>query len=78
MLLKALAKKHTVIISSHILSEVSAVCDRVIIINQGKIVASDTTDGLAGRADNQVQQVSLWAVLKRRYPLLINGVLLRI
>ena len=56
--IKSLGKKHTVIISSHILSEVSAVCDRVIIINQGKIVASDTTDGLAGRADNHVQQVS--------------------
>ena len=62
---KSLGKKHTVIISSHILSEVSAVCDRVIIINQGKIVASDTTDGLAGRADNHVQQVSFRGSLEK-------------
>ena len=55
--IKSLGKKHTVILSSHILSEVSAVCDRVIILNKGKIVASDTTDALAGRADNCVQQV---------------------
>ena len=61
--IKSLGKKHTVIISSHILSEVSAVCDRVIIINQGKIVASDTTDGLAGRADNQ--QVSFRGSLEK-------------
>ena len=46
--IKRLAKKHTVILSSHILSEVSAVCDRVIIINKGKIVASDTTQALTG------------------------------
>ena len=63
--IKSLGKKHTVIISSHILSEVSAVCDRVIIINQGKIVASDTTDGLAGRADNHVQQVSFRGSLEK-------------
>ena len=63
--IKSLGKKHTVIISSHILSEVSAVCDRVIIINQGKIVASDTTDGLAGRADNHVQQVSFKGSLEK-------------
>jgi ABC-2 type transport system ATP-binding protein len=42
-----LGKKHTVILSSHILSEVSAVCDRVIIISKGKIVASDTTERLS-------------------------------
>lgn len=56
--IKGLGKRHTVILSSHILSEVSAVCDRVIIINKGKIVAEDTTDGLAGRADNFAQQVT--------------------
>lgn len=46
-LIKSLGKKHTVILSSHNLSEVSAVCDRVIIINKGKIVASDTPDKLS-------------------------------
>lgn len=47
--IKDLGKKHTIILSSHILSEVSAVCDRVIIINNGKIVASDTPENLSKR-----------------------------
>ena len=46
-LIKALGKKHTIILSSHILPEVSAVCDRVIIINRGRIVAVDTPDNLS-------------------------------
>ena len=45
-LIKNLGKKHTVILSSHILSEVSQICDRVIIINKGKIVAIDTPENL--------------------------------
>ena len=40
------SKKHTVILSSHILSEVSAVCDYVLIISHGKLVASDTPENL--------------------------------
>ena len=45
-LIKKLGKKHTVILSSHILSEIQAVCDRIIIINSGKIAADDTTENL--------------------------------
>ena len=45
-LIKGLKKKHTVILSSHILSEVSAVCDYVLIISHGKLVASDTPENL--------------------------------
>ena len=45
-LIKNLGKKHTVILSSHILSEVSQICNRVIIINKGKIVAIDTPQNL--------------------------------
>lgn len=45
-LIKKLSKKHTIILSSHILSEISAVCDYVMIINHGKLVASDTTENL--------------------------------
>lgn len=45
-LIKSLGKKHTVILSSHILSEVRAVCDYVLIISHGKLVASDTPDNL--------------------------------
>ena len=44
--IKNLGKKHTVILSSHILSEVSQICNRVIIINKGKIVAIDTPENL--------------------------------
>ena len=46
-LIKSLSKKHTVILSSHILSEVSAVCDYVMIISHGHLVASDTPENLA-------------------------------
>ena len=44
--IKSLGKKHTVILSSHILSEVSAVCDHIMIISHGKLVASDTPENL--------------------------------
>lgn len=50
-LIKRLSKNHTVILSSHILSEVSAVCDKIMIINSGKLVVSDTTENLK----NQMQ-----------------------
>ena len=46
-LIKSLGEKHTVILSSHILSEVSAVCDHVLIIDRGKLVASDTPENLS-------------------------------
>lgn len=46
-LIKNLGKKHTVILSSHILPEVQAVCDRIIVINSGKIVADDTPQNLS-------------------------------
>ena len=46
-LIKKLGKNHTVILSSHILSEIQAVCDRIIIINHGIVAAHDTTDNLA-------------------------------
>lgn len=52
-LIKELAKSHTVILSSHILSEVNAVCDKVMIINKGKLVVSDTPDNLVKRMQNQ-------------------------
>ena len=45
-LIKGLKNKHTVILSSHILSEVSAICDYVLIISHGRLVASDTPENL--------------------------------
>ncbi len=46
-LIKDLGKEHTIILSSHVLPEVTAVCERVIIIHRGKIVASDTIENLS-------------------------------
>ena len=45
-LIKKLGEKHTVILSSHILSEVSAVCDQIMIMSHGQLVANDTPDNL--------------------------------
>ena len=59
-LIKDLGKKHTVILSSHILSEVSQICDRVIIINKGKIVAEDTPSNLENKvSSNNVLYVTV-------------------
>ena len=52
-LIKDLGKNHTVILSSHILSEVSQICDRVVIINNGKLVAEDTPENLENRTYNK-------------------------
>lgn len=45
-LIKKLGKNHTVILSSHILPEVQAVCDRIVVINHGKIIADDTEENI--------------------------------
>lgn len=46
-LIKSLGKKHTIILSSHVLSEISATCDRILVISNGKIVADAKTDDLS-------------------------------
>ena len=46
-LIKKLGRNHTVILSSHILSEVQAVCDKIVVINRGRLVANDTTEHLS-------------------------------
>ena len=48
-LIKSLAGDHTIVLSTHILPEVSQVCQRVVIINKGKVVAIDTPDNLTSR-----------------------------
>jgi len=56
--IKNLGQKHTVILSSHIMQEVSAVCDRVMIINKGKIVAEGTPESLSetiNKGANKIQ-----------------------
>lgn len=72
-LIRALRQEHTVILSSHILSEISAVCDHIMIIAGGKLVALDTAEGLQGRIQSSVVLEAtvkgtfeqLWAVLDR-------------
>jgi ABC-2 type transport system ATP-binding protein len=49
-----LGKEKTIIFSTHIMQEVQAVCDNVIIINKGKIVANDTTDNLQNMLSNEI------------------------
>lgn len=57
-LIKSLGKSHTVIISSHLLNEISQICDSVIIIDKGSIVAQDTFANLA-KANNQISKMTL-------------------
>lgn len=63
-LIQNLAKTHTIILSSHILSEVSAVCDHIMIISHGKLIASDTPEGLQNLMH---ETVSLEATIKVSY-----------
>ena len=50
-LIRSLAKDHTVLLSSHIMQEISAVCDKVVILSHGKLVACDTPENLAVAAE---------------------------
>lgn len=52
-LIKKLGKNHTVILSSHILPEIQAVCDRIIIINKGVVAADGTADEIASKITNE-------------------------
>lgn len=61
-LIKSLSEKHTVILSSHILPEIQAVCDRVVVISNGKLVADDTTTNLSKEMSTD-----------RHYTILIDG-----
>lgn len=58
-LIKKLGEKHTVILSSHILSEVREVCDYIFIISDGKLVASDTTENLLKQVENGGRDLEL-------------------
>ena len=53
-LIRELAGQHTVILSSHILSEISSVCDKIMIIRGGKLVACDTPEGLSRATLNDI------------------------
>ena len=57
-LIKKLGKRHTVILSSHILSEIQAVCDRIVIINHGKIAADDTPENLTKKLSDDLRLIA--------------------
>jgi ABC-2 type transport system ATP-binding protein len=58
-LLKSLKGKHTIILSTHILPEVQASCERVVIINEGRIVTEDSLQALAQKTSKGVRRVTL-------------------
>lgn len=58
-LIAKLKGKHTIILSTHILSEVQATCERVIIVNEGKIVAQDTLEELAERKNSGLRRIKI-------------------
>lgn len=71
-LIKELGKEHTVILSSHILSEISMVCDHIMIISKGKLVASDSPEGLqeqmSGEKDIHLAILADWTMEDRKHP----------
>jgi len=73
-LIKNVGKEKTVMLSTHIMQEVEAVCDRVIIIKQGEIVADDTTAKLKQQEEQQVILVEFEGEASRSALKNINGV----
>ncbi len=71
-IIKEIGKEKTVILSTHILSEAEATCDRLVIINKGKIVADDSTKALKQRAD---EEYTLHIALKGPNPSEVGNVL---
>jgi len=75
-LIKQLGKEKTVILSTHIMQEVEAVCDQVVIINKGLIVANDETKNLQAAALQQVTYVVEFdQVIQKQALLKIDGVI---
>lgn len=58
-LIKELSKDHTIILSSHILSEVQAICDKILIISEGKLVAMDTPESLESQKSGEAETQAL-------------------
>ena len=57
-LIRMLGKEHTIILSTHILPEVQAVCDRIVVINKGKVVANEKTEDLVTAVDGSRKMVA--------------------
>ncbi len=73
-LIKKLGKRHTVILSSHILSEIESVCDRIVVINNGQIVADDTEQALSERFSNDHRLIVTIAGSQREVETLLKGI----
>lgn len=73
-LIKKLGKQKTVMLSTHIMQEVEAVCDRVIIINKGEIVANDNTQALQQNTTKQIITVEFDKEVKKHQILNLKGV----
>ena len=78
-LIRMLGKEHTIILSTHILPEVQAVCDRIVVINKGKIVANEKTEDLVTAVDGSRKMIAKIVgpqddVLKTLKILVLNGV----
>lgn len=57
-LIRMLGKEHTIILSTHILPEVQAVCDRIVVINKGQIVANEKTEDLVTAVDGSRKMIA--------------------
>lgn len=73
-LIKTLGKEKTVMLSTHIMQEVEAVCDKVIIINKGEIVANESTQNLQKNTSKQVYTVEFDASISKNSIKSISGV----
>ncbi len=66
-LIKSLAGKHTVVLSTHILSEITAVCQKALVIRQGKVVAFDDLTALAKKHQQTDRVISLEEIFVKLY-----------
>lgn len=73
-LIKTLGKQKTVMLSTHIMQEVEAVCDKVIIINKGEIVANESTQNLQKNANKQIYTVEFDTTISKNSLKSISGV----
>ena len=73
-LIRSLGKEKTVMLSTHIMQEVEAICDRVIIVDKGQMVANDATSALRKTSTVQVITVEFDALVERNILRSVNGV----
>jgi ABC-2 type transport system ATP-binding protein len=66
-LIKSLAGRHTVVLSTHILSEITATCQKALVIRQGKVVAFDSLEGLTKRHQKTDRVISLEEIFVTLY-----------